>query len=319
MTDRIDRMVDGVARRLAGRRQFLRAGAVAGAATTGLLTTGTSASAAKSDCYGTIDVQPCYSPWKVVAAELLSDGVTVRRGPSRRAPAVGTVPLGGHVGRQSKRMGSPCGSNPGPRMSVNGWLWVSGRAVRPGATCWQLEYKAVGSGWIPMKEGLRTLLEPDPGFRGTTCGPHSDFDCRYPQKPYVKPCDCYNGCNHKYAGPMYPSNRYYKITSSLLGKSNLSEYYTLRYAADSAPTFWLMPGDVVYRHGYKKVWEPSGPDYSTDRDDNVYHTWSCVSVVCAQYAPTGMGGWIRSVSLTSPSRTKPACAESNTLGLPLVY
>lgn len=320
MTDNIDRMVDGLARRLAGRRQFLRAGVVAAGATTGLMAAELPASAASRDCYGTISVQPCYSPWKVVAAEMLSDGVTVRRGPSRRAPAIGKVPVGGHVGRQSRRIAATCGNNPGPRPSVDGWIWVSPRAMRPGASsCYQTEYPAVASGWIPMAQGPRTLLKPDPGFKGSVCGPHADFDCRYPQKAYTKPCTCYNGCNKGRAGPMTESKRYYTISDNMLGKSALSEYYTMRYAADSAPTFWLMPGDVVYRHGYKKVWEPIGPEFGNDTDDYRYHTWSCVSVVCAQYAPTGMGGWIRSVTLTGPSRTKPTCGPSNVLDLPFVH
>jgi hypothetical protein len=116
---------------------------------------------------------------------------------------------------------------------------------------------------------------------------------------------------------MTRSNRYYTVGTQMLSKSSLSEYYTMRYAADSAPTFWLMPGDVVYRHAYKKLHEPIGPDFGSDGDDGRYHSWSCVSVVCAQYAPAGMGGWIRSVSLTSPSRTKPQCSPGG-LRIPLL-
>lgn len=322
MTDRIDRLVDGLAQKLAthrtGRRQILRAGVVAAGASTGLLATASPASADLDDCFGTRDVQTCYSPWKVVAAELLSDGVKVRRGPSKLAPAVGTVPVGGHVGRQSNRIGRPCGSNPGPRPSVNGWIWVSGRALRPGATsCWQLEYPSAPSGWMPMTEAGRKLAVPDSRWAGSTCGPHSDFDCRRPQQAYTKPCTCYNGCNRGTAGPMARSNVYYTVGAHLLAKKSLSEYYTLRYAADSTPTFWLMPGDVVYRHGYKKIYEPIGPDHDSKDDDGRYHTWSCVSVVCAQYAPAGMGGWIRSVTLTNPSRTRPQCSQGG-LRLPLL-
>lgn len=323
MTARTDRLVDGLARRLAGqssdRRQFLaKVGFVAAGASAGVLASGTpAAAAAPTGCFGTVGVQPCYSPWKVVAAEFLSDGVTVRRGPSRLAPAIGTVPVGGHVGRQSKRLGSPCGSNPGPRASVDGWLWVSPRAVRPGATsCYSTEYPPVASGWIPMEQGLRTLLKPDPGWAGSTCGPHADFDCRRPQKAYVKPCTCFNGCNHGRAGPMIESRRYYTVSGQMLTKNSISEYYTMRYAADSAPIFWLMPGDVVYRHGYKKLYEPIGPDFGETDDDRRYHTWSCVSVVCAQYAPTGAAGWIRSVSLLNATRTKPTCTPTR-LSMPI--
>ncbi|MFL6141796.1 MAG: hypothetical protein ACJ72N_08005 [Labedaea sp.] len=318
MTDRAERMVRRLATRLSegttSRRRFLaRAGGGAAVLGVGMLAGAPTAAAhIRTGCWGTEDVQVCYAPWRVTAGESrLGDAVGIRKGPSFDAPLVGRIPVGKHFGRQSNRIGSPCGSDPGPRSQANGWVWASGKAVVPGGTCGQLEVNQP-SGWIPFVEGGTTLAVGDPQWTGSTCGPAADFDCRFPN-PGSDPaprCSCYNGCNSGTAGPVTEAHAYWSISDEFIGGPSESEWYTLRYAADSVLFLWLLPGDVVYRHAYKKIHEPNGPRGPGD------YTWSCVGVVCAQYAPEGCGGWIRSDVLTNPRDSAAGCAPRVPLTCP---
>jgi hypothetical protein len=261
----------------------------------------------RTGCWGSKDVQVCYRPWRVVAPEPgRADGIVVRKGPSFSAPVltsshgIEVIPVGHHFGRQSARIGNPCGTDPGPRLQANGWLWISGNSS-------DLGY-ARKSGWVPFYVGGTTYATGDNAFSGSTCGPCCDFDCRHRQAPYASPCTRYNGCNSGQAGPVTDTAAYWTIKDN--GDLSNSEWYTVRYAADSVPIFWLVPGDVVYRHGYKKIYESSGPRGAG------YYTWSCVGIVCAQWAPQGCGGWVRSDVLTNPRSSAGSCSSRVSIPCP---
>jgi hypothetical protein len=317
MTSRIDRLVGDVAERLGrrSRREFLTeagAGAVALTGAQWAFGAGSADAHLAAGCWGTANVQVCYTPWLVRTAESGQNGIVVRKGPSFKAPpvltasgALSVVAVGHHFGRQSKRISSPCGNDPGPRAQETGWLWTSGKATRPDGTV----ESSARSGWVPFSVDGVTYATGDAGWGGRTCGPCCDFDCRYPggADPGAPGCPNYNGCNSGSAGPITETHHYWDIVNASEPAASDSEPFTLRYAANSVPIYWLLPGDVVYRHGYKKIYEsggPSGPGY---------YTWSCVEVVCAKWAPRGCGGWVRSSSLTNPRGSASGCSPSTAM------
>lgn len=326
MQSQIDRLVEGAAVRLSGvtatRRRFLQgAGAGAAAVAGSRVAVGTSEAEAhlRTGCWGSKDVQVCYQPWIVREAEPgRSDGLLVRKGPSIDAPAVRNasgaeevIPVGRHFGRQSERISTPdCGFYPGDRSEVGGWLWISGQAKMWNGSQWVNEYAPRRSGWVPHSLGGRTLAKQVNDANVRTCGPEVDFDCRYPGgcSPGADGCPQYNGCYpcSGSAGSLdAETHRYWRIDSNVCGDESSSEFYTLRYAANSVPILWLVPGDVVFRHGYLSI-ETSG---ITCPDGSESETWSCVGVVCARWAPDGCGGWIRSKTLTSPTDNNPCIAN----------
>lgn len=230
-------------------------------------------------CYGTYSVNVCYSPWKVVAAEPGYNGVVMRKGPSFAAdPIYNTsnqqvvIPVNHHFGRSSNRDGGATNNcpDPGPRLNVNGFLW----SYFP-------EYAK--QGWVPFNVGGVVYAAGDTTYVGTLCGPAAfDFDCRYAKTNCVK----YHGCG----GSQPPTSTFatgYRrviVVGSTLGELSQEKYY-LRYAADSTTFLWLVPGDTL-------------KTYCTASVDGF--SWNCVSVECAQFAPYGCRGWIRSDALGPP-------------------
>jgi hypothetical protein len=243
------------------------------------------------NCWAPKDVQVCYRPWRVVTPEPGHSGVLIRKGPSFSAPVLTgghgleEIPVGYHFGRQSARIGNPCGTAPGPRAQASGWLWISGNSSDlvggppPG------DHKRK-SGWVPFSVGGTTYAVPDGGWLGTTCGPCCDFDCRHPQAPHASPCTGYNGCSSAGQGSVTDAFVYRTILDN--GDLDNSEWYTIRYARDSVPIFWLVPGDVVLVGAYKTIHEVNGPRGEGD------YTWACIQIGCGQWAPNACGGWIRS-------------------------
>ena len=287
-------------RGLPTRREFLQ---YTGAALASYLVAPVRTAHLRTGCWAPKNVQVCYRPWKVVAVEPGRNGIMIRKGPSFAAPVITQggveqmIPLGKHFGRQSKRIGNPCGTDPGPRPQANGWLWASGKSTdfSPG----------LRSGWVPFSVGNTTFAVGDNAFDGSTCGPSSDFDCRHPQGAGRSPCVSYNGCSSadvEVAG----LHRYWTINDSK--DLDDSEWYTVRYAPESVPIFWLLPGDIVYRHGYTSVaYGPQGPGN---------YMWSCIGIVNARWAPRGAGGWIRSDILSNPRQSAPHGDSSVPMPIP---
>lgn len=284
--DRLDGWVRGSGERMAGRhsrRGFIESVAV-GAAALGILRHKQpeydQACTLPAGCFGTVDINVCYTPWLVVAAEAGQSGVVLRKGPSfSAAPVTRTdgvtptiIPVGGTFGRVSNRTGSVSGGcpDPGPRPSQNGFLW--GYWVGFGR-----------QGWMPYSVGGTTYAVGNTGWSGTLCGPaQKDFDCRKAKSACIE----YVGCGGASVGSPTCSETYRPIVS--VGSDLSEEKYYLRYGADSTTFAWLVPGDKIKRWGYK-----SGGTYN----------WSCVQVICADYAPNGCRGWVRSDALGSTTST----------------
>jgi hypothetical protein len=233
-----------------------------------------------SGCFGTYDVNVCYSPWKVVTAEPGYSGVVMRKGPYPNADPVYNTTTGQpvvigvnhHFGRCSNRDGGVANNcpDPGPRVNVNGYLW----SYFP-------EYAK--QGWVPYNVGGIVYAVGDNSYTGTLCGPASfDFDCRYAKTNCVN----YHGCGGSAAPSSTCVTNYRPVIVVGTNVWDLSDQkYYLRYGADSTTFFWLVPGDVV-----KSYCTGSASGY----------TWNCVTVECANYAPHGCRGWIRSDALGSP-------------------
>lgn len=233
-----------------------------------------------NECRGTDEIGVCYSAWKVTAP----GGVGVYKGPSFTAERVKdtsgnayVIPVNAHFGRVSNRFSSTCG-DPGPRPSYNGFLWG---------------YWATGTGrqgWIPYGTGYSV---GDPTWSGSCCGPAGkDWDCNDAKSA----CPSYVGCGGASAGSGTCSTAHWKIGTS--GTDLSHERYYIRYGADSTTYGWLVPGDVVYRYGYKSaaccVACPGG-------------IWSCVQAVCCKYVPNGCRGWTCSDILGSPGASSTPC------------
>lgn len=231
---------------------------------------------APEGCYGTDRVNVCYSPWVVVRAEAGYSGVVMRKGPfadadpicrTDNSPVV--IPVGGHFGRCSLRDGgveNGC-PDPGARPTVNGFVWG-----------YYVGYAK--QGWIPYNVGGTAYSVEDPGWSGTLCGPAKfDFDCRYPGSACVQ----YHGCGGSPVPATIPQSGFHRVieVGSTPGALSQEKYY-LRYAVNSTTFLWLVPGDTVRRHCTGNM---SG------------YNWSCVTVICAKYAPYGCRGWIRSDAL----------------------
>jgi hypothetical protein len=304
--DRLDEWIRRGGERLAGRggggtangglsRRGLIEAVGIGAAAAGILSQASSSPEHEqavctlpAGCFGTEDVNVCYTPWKVVAAEPgRSDGVVLRKGPSFSADPVTrtdgvtptVIPIGGHFGRVSNRTGSVSNGcpDPGPRANQNGFLWGY----------WTGFHR---QGWMPYSVGGVTYAVGDTGYTGTMCGPAAaDFDCRLAKSA----CTGYNGCGGAGVGTPTCSETYRPIVA--VGTDLSEEKYYLRYGANSTTFFWLKPGDRVKRWGYK---------------DGGTYNWSCVQVICAAYAPNGCRGWVRSDALGSPITDNSPCYPS---------
>ncbi len=293
--DRLDEWVrargEGLAKRRAGqsRRGFLEAVGI-GAAAAGILSQSRkqenhdAVCTLPAGCFGTVDVNVCYTPWLVTATEPgQSNGVVVRKGPNFSAAPVcrtdGTaivIPVGGTFGRCSNRTGSVASGcpDPAPRVSQNGFIWG-----------YWVGYQR--QGWIPT-----AYATGNTAWTGTLCGPAAaDFDCRKAKSA----CTSYNGCGGADVGTPTCSETYRPIVT--VGTDLSEEKYYLRYAANSTTFCWLVPGDRVKRWGYKA----GNPD-----------NWSCVQVICAAYAPNGCRGWVRSDALGSPITDNTPCFPSVT-------
>jgi hypothetical protein len=291
--DRFDDLVQRASQHLArptSRRGFLsRIGAGAAALGASGLLQPSSADAATDcilpvSCYGTHDVNVCYSPWKVTGTEPgQTNGVVMRKGPSFDADPVlhadgtlGIIPVGGTVGRVSNRTGSVAGGcpDPGPRAAQNGFVWGY----------WLGFKKQV---WIPHAVGGVAYSIPDPGYTGNLCGPASaDFDCRKAKTD----CASYNGCGGNGVGSPTCSATYRPVIA--VGTDLSEEKYYLRYAANSTTFGWFVPGDRVLRFGFK---------------DGAGFNWSCVQVICAKHLPSGCRGWVRSDALGNPITDHSKC------------
>jgi hypothetical protein len=295
VAQRVDDLVRMAGVKLAGssRRGFLggagKTFAIVSAAT--ILGKGEEAEATctlPAGCFGTYDVNVCYTPWVVTAAESGYSGVVLRKGPSFSATPVThqdgstvVIPVGGHFGRVSTRTGSVSSGcpDPGPRPNQNGFLWGYWTGF-------------VRQGWMPYSVAGVTYAVGDTSYTGTMCGPAgADFDCRKAKSA----CTGYNGCGGSDVGSPTCSETYRPIIS--VGTDPSEEKYYLRYAANSTTFAWLVPGDRVKRWGYK-----SGGTYN----------WSCVQVICAAYAPNGCRGWVRSDALGSPITDNSPCYPSVT-------
>ncbi len=288
---RVDKIIQSVGVHLAGktsRRSFIgrvsAAAAFAGGAS--LLAKPTSAEASActlpAGCFGTVDVNVCYSPWEVVASEPGQSGVVLRKGPSFSAAPVTkddgvttvVIPVGGIFGRCSNRTGGSGCPDPGPRANINGFLWGYYTAYAK-------------QGWMPYSVSGVTYAVGDNGYTGTLCGPANfDFDCRDAKSA----CPSYHGCGGSGYGSATCSVTYRPIVA--VGTNLSDQRYYLRYAPNSTTFFWLVPGDQIKRWGYVA----GSPD-----------NWSCVEVVCASYAPNGCRGWVDSTALGDPNGVDNPC------------
>jgi hypothetical protein len=289
--DLVQRASEQLAGRQSSRRGFLSGLGVGAAALagSGLLrpSEAQAACALPAGCFGTEDVNVCYSPWKCVAAEPgRTDGIILRKGPQFSAAPVlrpdgslVVIPINAHFARVSNRTGSVSQGcpDPGPRPNQSGFLW--GYWIGYGR-----------QGWIPYSVGGVTYSVGDNAFTGTLCGPAgADFDCRKAKSA----CSGYVGCGGASVGDPTCSETYRPIIA--VGSDLSEEKYYLRYGANSTTFFWLVPGDRVKRWGYKV-----GGAYN----------WSCVQVICAAYAPNGCRGWVRSDALGAPDSNNTPCYPS---------
>jgi len=177
-----------------------------------------------------------------------SRAATLRIGPGSGFRVLQTLDPGQRVGRQSVR--NPDRSSKPPRRdSRNGYAWVY--VLEDGR-----------SGWVAID-----VLVPDPG--GWADGPASeDFEIgsapgvRHAPRPRRKPRIA---IGRKASGRRVVRAR---------------EVY-LRYAAQSAPLYYLEHGDVVQLR-----W--SGPKYA------------CVEVVSSSITPEGARGWVSHGALRKP-------------------
>jgi hypothetical protein len=282
-----------LAKRGLSRRGFIEAAGI-GAAAAGILSQShhedphQATCTLPSGCFGTEDVNVCYTPWIVTAAEPGQSGVLLRKGPSFSAdPVMHTdgvtpvvIPVGGHFGRVSTRTGSVSSGcpDPGPRPHQGTsfiWGYWTGFARQ---------------GWMPYNNGSSTFAVGDTGYTGSMCGPAgADFDCRKAKSA----CSGYNGCGGAGVGSPTCSVTYRPIIA--VGSDLSEEKYYLRYAANSTTFAWLVPGDRIKRWGYK---------------DGGTYNWSCVEVLCAKFAANGCKGWVRSDALGSPITDNSACFPS---------
>jgi hypothetical protein len=289
-TSRIDSVLSKASVKLAGgtsRRTFI------GRLTSGIIVLGTTSVALKpskanaqactpEQCWGQVDVNVCYSPWEVVAAEEGQDGVVLRKGPSFSADPVTystggniVIPVGDEFGRCSNRSGSVSGGcpDPGPRLSQDGFIW----GYWPGYA---------RQGWMPYSVDGVTYAVGDDSL-ATLCGPAGyDFDCRYAHSA----CPM-NACGGNPVGTPTCSQTYRPIVPYDTDPSDQRFY--LRYAYNSTTFGWCVPGDVIMRYGYIS----SGGV-----------TWSCVEAYCCQYIPQGCRGWIESSALGSPITQGSGCS-----------
>lgn len=312
LSGRIDSLIEkasaGLARKV-GRRTFL------GRVTSGVIVVGGSSIIMKpqeaeasgacgyTECRGSYDVNICYTPWKVVAAEPGMygvnglPGIALRKGPSFSAPVVtrsdGVTPnvleVNHHFGRQSKRGGSSTGCpDPGPRLSQNGFVWGYGTGI-----------SSPRNGWWPYSVNGTTYAVGDSSWAGWTCGPGpADWDCRYGGKSN---CPEYNGCGGNQVSGETCSTSFRPIVS--VGSDISEEKYLLRYAVESTPFAWLVPGDIIKRYGFMSSYKGEG--------------WSCIRVICAKWAPYDCRGWTKSNCLGSPLSSTPSpCSAEVSIACP---
>lgn len=303
MGSRVDRMIEGAARELAGRRsrrEVLGRGGVLclGTACFGLdpiLDAFTPVSEAqpyrdwRERAFGQREVNVCYAPMRVVGTEAAVarmglSGVLVRKGPSFAAdPAprndgeLTIIPAGTHAARQSVRRATGPGCRPArPRRPVDGFVWaypaddVSGNK----------------SGWVPLRVEGDRYLAPDDGYglkasdpEEWVCGPAShDFDCRSEASKAYCGYECEVGDTRR-------GLRYTGRTRRVLGTGgepgDSAEEYYLRWAASSTPFAYLAPDDVVFELGRKQ-----GFSYGPNLVE-----WSFVEVRRASYVAPGTRGF----------------------------
>lgn len=224
------------------------------------------------------DVQTCYYPWINNISNVLYKGPFAPYDIVRTASAPNDIVWlapGEVVGWASLRSGGVINGcpYPGMRQGENGFIWA-----------YSVSHSKFG--WLYYDQGYATPGGP------TVCGPTGkDFDCRYSKSA----CPAYNGCgtasqtSYTCIGPTY-----YQLGNGYEGIGNGEDFY-IRYAANSTPFGWMMPGDIVHRYGAKTL---------------VGKTWSCVMVICARYVPYGTRGWIGSSAIitgASLSSTPTAC------------
>jgi hypothetical protein len=299
LTGHLDKWLQSTGTRLASktpRRTFigrLTTGIIAIGGTSLILKPGTAqAACTPTQCYGTYNVNVCYSPWKIVAAEAGQSGLVLRKGPSFSADPVtynnSTNPVvmsvGSHFGRCSNRDGGVSNGcpDPGPRPNQFGFIWG-----------YWVDYAK--QGWMPYSVNGVTYAVGDNGYTGTLCGPANfDFDCRYAKSA----CSQYHGCGGSGVNPT--CNGYYADLDAY-DPSPSDERFYLRYAPDSTAFMWLepvngsQPADTVQVYGNMNA---------------AGYNWSCISVVCARWVPNGCRGWIRSDALGVPVPKRANCYPS---------
>lgn len=176
-----------------------------------------------------------------------------------------------------------CSDAPGPRRSVNGFIW--GYGVRRGSDR-HPEASSKRQGWAKVAD-----MEGYPAYEWNLCGPaDEDWDGRGRGRANPDGSKCPSaGCDGRPAPDLTPSTACWRIAPSWyndeIGAFEGRVY--LRWAPNSTTIFWLMAGDVVRRRAY------------TGALGNPPRKWSCVEVVCSATCPTAQRGWIRSEALGS--------------------
>ena len=291
--DRFDDLVLGAGSALGtpqSRRGFLgRAGAgfaAIGAATLfGELPEAIGAAQAPERCYGTIDTNIAWYPFRVLAEDLtLMKGPTMNTAPVMRKGT--TTPIVARAGRivalQSTRNPDCDTKNPPLRPQATGtdgsgkWAWIypsGAQAGQDNRQGWILVAKADGT---PTVAPAYDVNDPDANFDEIRqlCGPASaDRDGR----DYFRKGRCKVGKNRR--GNCYGSEVPSVRSLSHLSRRNLRGDSTLRYAPGSSVAHWVRAGNRV---------DPLC----------MVPGWVCVEVVDSGTAPAGFRGWINRGSIS---------------------
>ncbi|MEP6662343.1 MAG: hypothetical protein ABJC04_01650 [Verrucomicrobiota bacterium] len=229
------------------------------------------------------DVSTCYAAWTNLKTNVLYKAPwssEVVRYVSNNQPVI--LSPGMIFGRASLRTGGVSNGcpDPGPRPSESS------------SFIWGYSASHDKFGWLYYAQGYAT------GGGPAVCGPTGkDFDCRYSKSA----CPAWNGCGGNPQTPTTCSGpTYYRLGNGYEGPGNGESFY-IRYAANSTPFGWMMPGDIVHRYGYN----------STSSTGEA-KTWSCIRVICAQYVPYGTRGWIGSSAIITGSSLSSTPASCNT-------
>ena len=310
---RIDKIVENAGEKLASsytRRSFLgKVAGVAGAAMFGgavILGEVERAEAIAAGCFGTTDAQVCYDTYRVT----ISWGAYLNKGPSQYSPYVygtsSSLPCYNqpvlmnqwdYFGAQSCRSTASAGCNPtcsrSQVVASDGIRWI-----------WGYHHNTSKSGWAPVWHPNGTVWMQWQQHTGpASCGPAgADFDCRdnYPGWTDAQKrvhCPGYNGCTGQGPGTVTDSGAYWSIRDAGSNLANSDQQFYMRYAPNSVPIGWMLPGDKIKRLSYKTG-------------------WSCIYCYCnPQTMPYGCRGWIDSSALGSPG-TYSSCGGPPTSACP---